>query len=421
MNVLMLSVSDKKGGAAKAAYRLHQGLLEKGIQSNILVQSKASEDPRVMGPEGKFSKGMNALHPTLDMIPLYLFGKKGSSFSTAWSPDSLKGRLNQIPKDIIHLHWVNKGFLRIETLPRIKSPIVWTLHDMWPMTGGCHYDFGCGRYIDRCGNCPQLSRAGPHDLSSWIMKRKIRSWRELELKLICPSQWMASCARESQLFADKRIEVIPNGINLEKYRPIDKLQARDWLGLPKDKRLILFSAVNPLENPQKGFSYFRDALYLLNTVENKESIEKPEIVLLGSSKPEDNLDLPFMTHFLGVLHDDISLALVYAAVDLFVAPSVQDNLPLTVMEAIACGIPCVAFRVGGIPEMIEHKENGYLADFGDRQAFADGIQWVLADRERWQKLSRAARKKAVQSYDRKLVVEKHIKIYRELIEPHREN
>jgi glycosyltransferase involved in cell wall biosynthesis len=412
MKVLMLSTSDMRGGAAKAAYRLQQGFLAAGVDSQMLVQEKTGNDRSIIGPEGKISKGLSALRPSLDMLPQYIFRNSAPSYSTAWFPDGLQGKIQRLSPDIIHLHWINKGFIKIESLGRFGSPLVWTLHDMWPMTGGCHYDRDCVRYEAECGNCPILGRSGKYDLSYWNMHRKQLAWKDLNLTIACPSQWMAGCAAESSLFKNKRIEVIPNGIDLERFRPIDRQQARDWLRLPKDRHLILFSAVDPIKNPHKGFPYFRQAMQIIkqNKMENE-----PEVVLLGASRTEEALDLPFRTHFLGVLKDELSLALAYAAVDVFAAPSVQDNLPQTVMESLACGTPTAAFRVGGIPEMIDHMENGFLAGFKDSQALAYGIEWILENSERYSNLSAAARLKAQQHYDIEKVSSQYVELYQDLI------
>ena len=412
MKVLSVSTSDMRGGAAKAAYRLHQGLLSLGVDSKMLVQSKSGEDPTVIAPLGKFRKGLSALRPTLDMLPISLFGGAQRSFSTAWLPDGLDAQLQRLSPDIIHLHWVNKGFVRIESLPKFRGRLVWTLHDMWPMTGGCHSDLGCERYQEACGNCPQLGRACKHDLSDWILRRKKRAWDGLDLTLVCPSRWMAECAWESTIFREKRIEVIPNGLDLEVFRPVGRAAAREWLGLPKEKRLLLFSAINPLKNPYKGFAYFQQAMHRLRESQLGDDLE---IVILGSNTPQEKPNLPFPAHYMGVLHDEISLALIYAAVDLLAAPSIQDNLPQTVMEAIACGTPCAGFRVGGIPDMITDQENGYLADFGDVQDIAHGIEWILEKPERYAKLSNEARLKAERQYDQKKTAKQYIDLYQDLI------
>ena len=412
MKVLLLSTSDMRGGAAKAAYRLQEGVLAAGVDSQMLVQEKNGNDRSVIGPDGKINKGLSALRPTLDMLPQYISRNSAPSFSTAWFPDGLHGKIRQLSPDIIHLHWINKGFVKIKSLRRFGSPLVWTLHDMWAMTGGCHYDRGCKRYEAGCGNCPMLRRSGKYDLSYWNIRRKQVAWRDLDITIICPSQWIAACAAKSSLFKNNRIKVIPYGIDLRRFRPIDRQQARDWLGLPKDRRLILFNAVNPINNSQKGYPYFREALRILK---HNKTLKKAEIVLFGASETEAAPDLPFVTHFLGVLQDELSLALACAAVDILVAPSVQDNLPLTVMEALACGVPTAAFRVGGIPEMIDHQENGFLADFEDTQALAHGIEWILESPERHSRLSAAARLKAQQNYDIENISRMHVQLYQELI------
>lgn len=415
MKVLFLSTSDIQGGAARAAHRLYQGLLSIGVNVKVLVQSKSIDDPRIIAPSGKIAKGLAALRPTLDLLPLYLTGEQSSAFATSWlqNPVYVREEVNEFSPDIIHLHWVNKGFLRIESLSKFDVPIVWTLHDMWAFTGGCQMTHGCKGYQNTCGNCPQLKHSGKYDLSHWIFNRKKRAWSDINLTLACPSQWISECVSKSSLFKDRSSILIPHGLNLNHFRPTPKKIARDILDLPLEKRLILFSAVNPRVNPYKGFNYFLEMLDYLAMSPLRYDLE---IVVLGISDKKLDLDLPFKAHYPGYFNDDISLGLVNSAVDLIVTPSTQDNLPLTVMEALTSGTPCVGFRVGGIPDMVTHKVNGYLVDFGDVQGLADGVVWVLEDPERWERLSKAARKKAVEEYDQLKIAKRYIQLYETLLQ-----
>jgi glycosyltransferase involved in cell wall biosynthesis len=414
MKVLFLSTSDIQGGAARAAHRLYQGLLSVGVDVRVLVQSKSIDDPRIIAPSGKIAKGLSALRPTLDLLPLYLTGEQSSAFATSWlpSPVYLHKNVKEFSPDIIHLHWVNKGFLHIESLSNFNVPIVWTLHDMWAFTGGCQMTHGCEGYQNACGSCPQLKHSGKCDLSHWIFNRKLRAWSNINLTLACPSRWISGCVSESSLFKSKSSIVIPNGLDLSHFCTISKGVAREILNLPLDKHLILFSAVNPIINPYKGFNFFLEMIDLLRTSPIRDDLE---VVILGIDEKKLELDLPFPTHYPGYFHDEISLGIVNAAVDLIIAPSIQDNLPLTVMEALACGTPCVGFRVGGIPDMVTHQENGYLVEVGDVQGLADGVVWVLEDPERWERLSKAARKKAVDEYDQVKIAKRYLKLYESLL------
>jgi glycosyltransferase involved in cell wall biosynthesis len=416
LKVIHVSTTDIIGGAGRSAYRLHKELQALGINSRMLVQEKQSEDPSVLGPQNKVDKFVYLTRPTIDMLPLLLVGKGNKPISTAWAPSWLAKRLRSLEGDITHLHWVGKGFLRIEVIKTISGPILWTLRDMWPMTGGCHHDFGCGRYEEHCGLCPRLESNHEVDLSRWIWQRKARAWRKKEFVIVCPSRWMADRARRSSLFRERRIEVIANGLDLDRFRPLDCQQTRDWLGLPRDKKLILFGALRPLESSFKGFPIFQQATQILADMGWRDRLE---IVILGASRPLNVPDLAFKTHYIGHLRDELSLALVYGAMDVFAAPSIQDNLPSTVMEALACGTPCVGSNVGGIPEMIEQEVNGYLSAVSDAHSLAYGLNWILEDQERWHRLSQAARAKATRDFDQERQAKRYIGLYEELIDAHR--
>ena len=392
MKILHVSTKDFEGGAARAANRLHQGLRKIELDSQMLVQTKVSDDPNVIEPQNAIGKSVAKVGGILDTIPpkFYLRHHK-ISFSTQWLPDAIYPVIASLNPSLINLHWVYNSHLRIETLAKLKLPIVWTLHDMWAFTGGCHYDRGCGKYVDSCGACPQLKSDRDWDLSRWIWQRKSKAWKNINLTIVTPSEWLAKCARSSSLFRNLRIETIPNGLDLQRYKPVDRQIVRSLLNLPQDKQLILFGAIKATSDRRKGFHLLEAALKSLSQSGWQDKIE---LVVVGASHADNQANLGFKTHYLGKLNDDISLAQVYAAADVFVAPSIQDNLPNTVVEAIACGTPSVAFKIGGMPEIIEHQQNGYLAQPYDIEDLARGIAWLLEDKEKHQKLSDRARAKA---------------------------
>lgn len=414
MKPLFLNTFDIEGGAAQAAYRLHLGLQHIGVDSRMLVQFKSGDDVSVVAPASKWAKGISLLRPTLDALPLKLYpGGNGLRFSLAYLPEGLAGKCATINPDIVHLHWVADGFLRIETLRRFRKPLVWTLHDMWAFTGGCHYDEACGGYRESCGACPQLKSKKQMDLSHWVWKRKKKAWQGLDMTIVTPSRWLAKCARYSSLFRNHRVEVIPNGLDIKRYKPANKKLVRDMLGLPQDKKLILFGAMDALSDKRKGFQFFEPALQ--NLAQNGW-LDLTELMVFGASEPADSPDFGLKAHYLGRLHDDISLALLYAVADVFVLPSIQDNLPNTIMESLACGTPVVAFGVGGIPEMVEHQINGYLARAMDANDLAYGIHWVLADPERCAYLGKAARAKAVKEYALEVQAQHYRDLYEEILQ-----
>ena len=406
MKILHLSTSDIDGGAARAAYRLHKGLSEAGISSHMLVRDSQKRAPSVV----KDTSAITKLGPILNRLPLRKYPQRDSvMFSSQWFIDSLTRSISAVDPDIVHLHWVCNGFLQIETLKKIGRPIVWTLHDMWPFTGGCHYTQGCDRYKHQCGNCPILRSQKQKDLSADILKRKAKAWKDLKLTVITPSRWLADCANESALFKHQRVEVIANSIDTKLFRPGLKQEARKILNLPPDKKLLLFVAGSTTGDPRKGFKYLVDALNQLQ----RRGDRTFELAILGEEAPVDPPRWPFKTHYLGRFSDEVSLALVYNAADVFIAPSVQDNLPNTVVEALACGTPCIAFKIGGMPDMIDHQQNGYLASPFDTADLGKGIEWVLKDGNQTD-LSASARQKAEAEFSMKQQQQKILALYKNL-------
>jgi len=241
MKALLVCQSDIEGGAPRSAYRLHQGLQNLGVASQMLVQTKLSDDSSVIGPQTLMEKKITNFRETFDALPLKFYKQRQkSSFWPQWLPDKMNRKVAQISPDIINLHWICKGYLQIETIAKFDKPLVWSFHDMWAFTGGCNYSQDCDRYTNYCGACPQLQSNRSSDLSRWVWQRKAKAWKELNLTIVTPSLWLAKCAKASSLFKNLRIEVIPYGLDTERYKPINQGIARELLNLPQDKQLILF-------------------------------------------------------------------------------------------------------------------------------------------------------------------------------------
>lgn len=415
MNILLLNTTDIKGGAARASYRLHQGLQSINAHAQMLVQTKHGDAQTVIGwsDESGTGRAISGSRLTLEQLPLKLYRNRIRSFySLQWLPDNIASQVAQLKPDVINLHWVCSSYLQIETLAKLNKPLVWTLHDMWPFTGGCHYSGDCDRHVVSCGACPQLGSSKNWDLSRWVWQRKAKAWKNLNLTIVSPSSWLAKCSSSSSLFKNLRVEVIPNGLDTEKYRPIDRKVARELLRLPQDKQLVLFGSFKATSNQRKGFHLLQPALQELSQSGWQDRLE---LVIFGASRPENPLKLGFKAHYLGTLNDDLSLSLVYSAADVFVLPSVEDNLPNTVIEAISCGTPCVAFKIGGMPDTIEHQKNGYLAQPYKIEDLAQGIAWVLGNEERYQKLSYRAREKAEQEFALEIQARRYESLFNEIL------
>ena len=411
MKTLLINSHDKFGGAARAAYRLHKGFLENAIDSRMLVGFKSSDEVRVKGPVSKAQKLRVMAQTEFEPLLLkYIKGGAIKSFSPAWLPSSMLHQdISLISPDIVHLHWMCGGLFRLEQIGHIKKPMVWTLHDMWPFTGGCHYDEGCEKYKVSCGECPQLKRSCDSDLSHSVWSRKRSAWKDSDITLVAPSNWLAECARNSTLFQGRRIEVIPNGIDLDLFKPVNRELARDMLGLPKDKKLVIFGAMNATTDDRKGFDL------LLKGIQALQKSDDIELVIFGASEPLTPPEFGLPVHYMGVVNDDTSLVLLYSSSDVMVISSRQDNLPNTVVESMACGVPSVAFKVGGLVDLIEHKTTGYLADAFNVSDITKGIEWILGDSKRHLKLCEAARERAENLFDINLVVKQYSDVYKSII------
>lgn len=405
MKIVIVSSSDLYGGAARAAYRLHRSLLNQNIDSTMVVQKKVSDDYTVIGPRSKFKSLIDGLRPALDHIIMKLLKTK-VLFSSSYLPfSSIVDKVNELNPDIVHLHWIAGGTLKIEDLKKINAPIIWSCHDMWPFTGGCHYDEDCGAFKDQCGNCKVLDNHRENDLSRRVFKRKISTYTKIEkLSIVCSSQWLTNCAKESTLFRNRHISTLPNCIDTKLFSAMDKNMVKDIFNIPKNKKVILFSAMNALSDPRKGAKELFEAINLLDV---KDSI----FVVAGSSRPKEQLELKYPTYFIPPLADEVSLPLMYNVADVMIVPSIQENLANSIVESLSCGVPVVAFDIGGNKDMIEHKQNGYLSKAFDISDMALGIKWILENKN-YSQLSKNAREKVLNEFDSKVVSKKYIELYK---------
>jgi glycosyltransferase involved in cell wall biosynthesis len=433
LNILHVNASDINGGAARAAYRIHRSLVEygssHGFTSQMRVISQLSDDPTVIsGPPAGQSPIWRRLQPRLAQRACRGFRTANPTLhSLAWPATGLGAELQQRHRqgqaDLVHLHWLGDGTLSIEEIGRLPMPLVWTLHDQWAFCGAEHYSSqplpGETASSDErfaSGYSPAsrpAHEAGP-DLNRRTWLRKRRAWRQ-PIHIVCPSHWLADCARRSTLMEHWPISVIPNPIDLNVWAPCDQAQARALLGLPPDRPLVLFGALGGTADPRKGADLLLEALQHLRSQVAGTPLAQLELVVFGQSRPAQAPDLGFPIHYSGHLYDDLSLRLLYAAADVFVIPSRQDNLPNTGLEAHACGTPVVAFASGGLVDIVDPQITGALAEPFDPHSLAVAIRWVLEDPQRRLQLGAAARQRAEQLWDPARIAGLYASVYLKIL------
>lgn len=411
MKVLMLNTFDDVAGADRAAGRLQRGLRALGIDASLLVQFKFNAESDAICRGSRVGTLLKRLKLYLGLLPVRLYANRPeNNFTPALLPDRLAARVAEMAPDIVHLHWLGAGFCRIESIGKFDLPLVWTLHDSWPFTGGCHVPGDCVRYRERCGACPVLGSARERDLSRWTWLRKKRAWRDRGMVAVAPSRWLADCARASSLFRDLRVEVIPNGLDTETFRPMDKRAARDFLGLPQERRIIMFGAVNAVSDRNKGWHLLQPALKLVGA-----DFPDALAVVFGADQPAQRAEPGIELRFIGRLKGDAPLVAAYCAADVLVVPSLQESFCQSATEAMACGTPVVAFGATGLLDVVEHRESGYLAEPYDVEDLARGIGWVVEDKVRLARLSLNARSRVEAEFSIEKVSQRYAALYRELL------
>ena len=413
MRVLIINTSENTGGAAVAANRLKDALNNNGVKAKMLVRDKTTDDITVVGLRPSLRVSWNFLWERFSIFRHLHFCKKHLwEIDTACCGSDVTQLREFQEADVIHLSWVNQGFLSLKGIRKILNsgkPVVWTMHDLWPATGICHYARGCERLKNMCSHCLLLPhRGGVHDLSNKVWRKKEALYKDGNIYFVSCSKWLQDQAKQSRLFVGQRITNIPNPIDTRVYLPQDKKESRLRAGLPDNKKLILFVS-QKVADERKGMNYFIHSIERLVAM-HPEMKEDTGIAILGghSEELENQLSLP--VYSLGYVNDQRKIVNVYNSADVFVLPSLEDNLPNTIMEAMACGVPCVGFQTGGIPEMIDHQKTGYVAKYRDADDLAKGIFWVLAEADRKELSYQSIHKVSVQ-YSQRAVAMKYIDVY----------
>ena len=413
MRVLIVNTSERTGGAAVAANRLMKALNNHGIKAKMLVRDKETDSLTVSAlPRSPWLR-WNFLWERLVIFVRCHFSRKHLFEIDLANTGSDITRLREFQEaDIIHLHWINQGMLSLNSIRKILrsgKPVVWTMHDIWPATAICHVTLGCRHFTTRCYGCRLLGKGDGDDLSTTVWQRKRRMLNDENIFFVACSRWLESEAKASALLKGHKITSIPNPIDTHIYNRCHKKEARERLGLPQDRRLILFSSQR-VTTPLKGMDYLIEACQLLGDLTKSQT--PYEVVILGGHAEEVVEQLPLKAHPLGYVNEEQRIVDVYNAADVFVLPSLSENLPNTIMEAMACGLPCVGFKVGGIPEEIDHKQNGYVADYRSAEDLARGIQWILNEAD-YESLSRNAIQKVAHNYSQQSVALHYAEVYQQ--------
>lgn len=413
MRVLLVNTSEQIGGAAIAATRLTNVLNRHGVEARLLVRDKQTSRATTVRLPQRLR-----LRAAFLWERLRIWAANGLRRTGLWTVDiaCCGVDITQLPEfreaDIIHLHWVNQGLLSLHQIGKILAsgkPLVWTMHDMWPCTAVCHHARECRHFHTHCHDCPQLLSPAAHDLSWQVFEKKVRAYAQARMTFVACSQWLAGEARKSALLEGHEVLSIPNTYDSALFHPASQAEARRRLRFPARGRLLLFAS-QKVTNSRKGLDILYEALQSSQLADLSGDLH---LVVVGQMAEGLQRQLPFPVHAIGYLSAESDMAALYQAVDVFVTPSLEENLPNTIMEAMASGTPCVGFQIGGIPEMIDHLANGYVARYRDADDLALGIRYVLENQER---LAQNAVAKAAATWNEDTVARQHIKLYEQLRE-----
>jgi glycosyltransferase involved in cell wall biosynthesis len=422
MKIVQINTFDIQGGAARAAYRVHKGLRERGEECCMVVRYKKSTDSTVIDINTISDDKTRDEAILLETVQeRYINAHRTDISNTMFSlpyPGWDISRLSYIQEaDIINLHWVAyyQSPVTLQKLFSLGKPVVWTLHDQWAFTGGCHYSAGCKKYTLDCSICPQLAD-DTFDLAAAILKDKIELFQNANPTVVTPSRWLAYCARESKLFGHVRIEVIPNSLETDVFSPMPKPKAKETLNIASDTVTLLFCAEVGDER-RKGFRELVAAMTHCKADLRFQKLAaggRVKIICFGQPGEEmGTLGVPIVS--LGYLNSDDQIRTAYSAADIFVLPSLEDNLPNTMLEALACGTPIIAFDVGGISDVVINNVTGQLVPSGDIKRMGDAILSLVFDEKRREEMGCKGRDIIVKDYSLTVQAENYVGLYEDLL------
>jgi len=409
MKILHIVAGELTGGAARGAYWLHLALNELDIDSKVFTNSEINlGDKSVITPlKSKKDRIFNLIRGQLDNVLTAFYPKrKRIIFSSGIFGVDFTRSKEFKEADIIHLHWINAGFVNIKHLSKIDKPIVWTIRDMWPMTGGCHYAMECEKFKTGCGLCDQLKSDRGYDLSSLVLKRKKKHYPE-NMKIVGISRWLSGEAKKSKLFNGFDVRTIANNIDTKEFFPIEKGTAKEILGIETAKKIILVGSTR-LKDFYKGFNEYLKAIKTLDET-------KYFLCFFGNIETDIIDRLGFEYKSFGYLNDNISLRLAYSCAEVFVAPSLMDAFGKTLAEAMACNTPVVCFDATGPKDIVSHKIDGYKAKPFDSEDLAAGIEWILSA-PNYEQLSANARNKVLREFDSRVVAKRYVELYESVLD-----
>ena len=416
MRILIVNTSERTGGAAIAAGRLTEALKSHGIKAKMLVRDKQTDRISTVALGGGWKQVRKFVWERV-VIWINSHFRRERLFSVDIA--NTGNDITRLPEfkeaDLIHLHWINQGMLSLKVIRKILAsgkPVVWTMHDMWPCTGICHHARTCTAFHSECGACPMIYSQKRKDLSTRIFRQKQRLYASGGIHFVTCSHWLEGMAKQSALLANQPVSVIPNPISTTLFHPIKQTEARQKLALPTEGKLILFGSVK-LTDKRKGIDYMVEACRLL-AKQHPALKEQLALVAVGMHAAELQPLVPFKVHNMGYVREEHQLAEIYNAADLYVIPSLDENLPNTIMEAMACGTPCVGFPTGGIPEMIDHLKNGYLTKEHSAEQLAEGI-YTLLTTPAYESLSHEAVAKVNACYSERSVANQYGQLYAKLL------
>jgi len=417
MRVLFTNATTVKGGAARASIRNYNALKRAGLNVQFATNQKSkTQSEYTLFRHSWLKQKYHQLISRIERKAIRKYVKDGFGYwsLSKWNRYNVQSGLNSHDVDLIHLNWINDNFLSIGEIEKINKPVVWTFHDMWAFTGGCHYSGSCNGYISGCKTCPAVIESTSKNLTKHAYNSKEKAYSGLNLTVLCPSSWMAEKAKESGMFnSNVAIHVIPNCVDTNIYKPQKQDVLVDELKLTSGKMRILFGAINSLSDERKGGKYL---IEVLKRIESSfpTLVDEIELLVFGTEKSEQLKQLPFNVTFLGYVRDEDLLAKIYGVADLFLVTSQEDNLPNTILESLACSTPVVAFNIGGIKDMIRHQENGYLAIPFDVEDYVNGVVSLLKHKH-IQEIRTVCRETVLDHFSVEVVASQHIDLYTEIL------